>query len=184
MVITLYFFGRPSSGHPTICVRWPVNNCMMFVSLSGHQSSIVRWSVKTFRCLSNFRPVFCVTLHRSKKTFRVTLSNISSEGVCTVSVRCLLLWQMCSRLLGRWGPMLGHCLHRRLPPVYDDRTSNVTKALQGFWFDIQTGTSLKLLDQDWGSDRAPGPSVLLSVKKQLLIWSDEKTQKALIHKTL
>lgn len=78
--------------------------------------------------------------------------------------------------------MLGHRSHRRLPPVYDDRTSNVTKVLQGFWFDIQTGTSLKLLDQDWGSDRAPGPSVLLSVK--LLIWSDEKTQKALIHKTL
>lgn len=83
MVITLYFFGRPSSGHPTICVRWPVNNCMMFVSLSGHQSSIVRWSAKTARCLSNFRPVFFVTLHRSKKTFRVTRSNISSEGVCT-----------------------------------------------------------------------------------------------------
>lgn len=76
MVITLYFFGRPSSGHPTICVRWPVNNCMMFVSLSGHQSSIVRWSVKTARCLSNFRPVFFVTLHRSKKNLSESLSVI------------------------------------------------------------------------------------------------------------
>lgn len=43
-------------------------------------------------------------LRRSLRIPSESLTVISSVGVCTASVRCLLLWKMCSQLLGRcWG---------------------------------------------------------------------------------
>lgn len=99
MIITLWIFGRPLSGHPTIlmCVRWPENIRMM----SGHQLTIVGWSIMIFRCLSNFRPVIGT----------MPVKKISSTGVYTAFVRCMLLWLMTLSLVLVFFPWTGYSKH-------------------------------------------------------------------------
>lgn len=60
----------------------------MFISLSGHKSSIVGWSAKTVRGLSDFRPVIVVTSVK-KESFGLNRSNIISRSIhslCTMPV--------------------------------------------------------------------------------------------------
>lgn len=93
------------------------------IKMSGHQSSILGWSVKTVQCLSDFRPVIGVTAV-IKNSFRVPYRNIiggSMHGLCTMSVAVKDVFTT------TW-PMLGYRSHHRLPPVYGDRPSNMTKA--------------------------------------------------------
>lgn len=53
----------------------------MFDLLSGHKSSVVECSVKTFRCVSDFLPVISVTPVK-KKILQSHLPKYHRKGVC------------------------------------------------------------------------------------------------------